>query len=294
MKRGIVAWSTAVALLCTPSVQAAGPAGAAVDPLAAAKSEHAHGQALFDTADYAGAITAWTKALEALPPKEPKSATYRPLILYNVAAAREKLFELRGDVTELRQAKILLERFDASIDEIYGHDPVTAEAERSRVREKIAALDARIAATLTPDEPAVVEPVAEPQGEPTLEPIPTKPVPRSDRGPAPPSRGLMIGGGVMVGLGAGALAGLVATLVIGKQANDISGLEDNDMQGREDQFARGGRANAAAIAMGIVAPLLLGAGVALLVVGSKRRSARVSAAPSLGRHGVAWVLIGRF
>lgn len=258
-----------------------------MDPLATAKKEHAHGQTLFDTTDYDGAIEAWTRAIDALPPKEPKSATYRPLILYNIAAARERLFDLSQDKDELRRAKILLERFDASIDEVYGHDPEMAETERTRVREKIAALDVRINAAEKKPDPPVTDPAPK---EPDVAP------PTTDRDlPSKPGNGLMIGGGVMVGLGAAAIGGLIAGLVIGKNANDIRDLADDDLAGREERFARGDRANSASIAMGVVAPLLVGGGVALLVIGAKRnRSARVSAAPSFGPHGVAWVLRGRF
>jgi hypothetical protein len=293
-----VAGILACTLGATPQVHAAAPAPElAVDPLAEAKAAHAEGQALFDTADYAGAVAAWTRAYAALPAKEPKSATYRPLILYNIAAAREKLFELRGDVAELKQAKILLERFDGSIDELYGADPATAEVERTRVREKIAALDARIAEALGPTEPEAPpepEPAPEPVAPPRPDPTPTTEPTTADTTPLTRGRGLVIAGGVVTGLGVAAAGGLVASLVIGQRADDISGLDRADAEGRADQFARGDRANAAAIAMGIVAPVLLAGGIAMLVLGTKRRGARLGVAPALGPSGGSFALAGRF
>lgn len=290
----LVAGPTAHARTSTQVGPAATDTPAATDPLAEAKAAHAQGQVYFDTAEYERAIEEWTRAYAALPPKEPKSATYRPLILYNIATAREKLFELRGDVTELKQAKILLERFDASIDEVYGHDPAGAEAERTRVREKIAELDGRIRDAQAPEP----EPVADPKPDPTPPDPgpgdPTTPAGPADRPPSSAGRGLMIGGGVLVGLGVAAIGGLAGAAVISNRANDIDDLDENDLQGREDRFAQGRAANAGAIAMAVVAPLLLGGGIALLVLGAKRRSPRVSAAPAFGPGGVAWVVRGRF
>ena len=299
VRRRIVAISVACALWPSPSLRAAAPSATVdapppveADPLAAAKEKHAEGQAEFDAANYTGAVEAWTAALKALPSKDERSATYRPLILYNIAAAREKLFEIHRDVSQLRQAKILLERFDASIDEVYGHDPAAAEAERTRVREKIAALDARIAEAEGKTEPAT-DPQTTTDPDPTTDPVtPTKTdEPATDRG----ARGMMIGGGVMLGLGVVAIGGLAASAVISERANDISDIPDDDAEARADQFAKGQRANNAAIAMGVLSPLLLAGGVALMVVGAKRKKqSRVAWAPSFDSRSVGLVLRGRF
>jgi hypothetical protein len=289
--RSVLAATTAIAT-SVPRIVAAAPEPAttsapadAADPMEAAKKAHAAGQNAFDTADYETAITHWTAALDALPRDDPKSATYRSLILYNVAAAREKLFELHGDVAQLKAARILMQRFEATIDELYGEDPQTAASERARVREKLAALEAAIAD-------------AEPKPQPTTPPEPRvdpKTTPDADAHPddasATAGRGMLIGGGVLVGLGVGALAGLGATLAISENANDISGLDPDDFDAREQQFARGAQANAAAVAMGVLAPLLLGGGVAMLVIGSKQRRA-AKANLSLGPRGLS--ISGRF
>jgi hypothetical protein len=300
VRRRIVAMSVACALWPDPSLRAAAPSATVealppveADPLAAAKEHHAEGQARFDAANYTGAIDSWTAALKALPSNDDRSAPYRPYVLYNIAAAREKLFAIHGDVSQLRQAKILLERFDASIDEVYADKPETAETERKRVREKIAALDARIAEhegkSTTPTDPV-----------PTTEPEPTNTdvTPTNTDGPQKPDKsavGLTVGGGVMIGIGLAALGGFVASMVISKQSNDISDLDPDDTQGRADQFAKGERANNAAIAMGILSPLFLAGGVAMLVVGAKRaKKNKVSLVPSVGGRFAGFVLQGRF
>lgn len=292
--RSLLAATTAITLLVSLPVAAApdpapttdvpAEADPEPDPTAAAKKAHAAGQNAFDIADYDGAIIHWTAALDALPPDDPKAASIRSYILYNVAAAREKMFDIHGDVAQLKAARILLQRFDESIDGLYGDDPETAASERARVREKLASLEARIAE-------------AEGKSDPVTPPDPRPVEPRGDKQPdeAPPTtnagRGMLIGGGVLLGLGVGAIAGLGATLSIGEKANDISGLDDDDFEGREAQYQRGAQANAAAVAMGVLAPLLIGGGIAMVLIGVKQRRT-AKAALSFGPRGFA--ITGRF
>ena len=136
-----------------PAAEPAVPA----DALAEAKAWHLEADAKYNTADYDGAITAWEKAFAALP-RTQDANTYRSLIYYNIAAAREKLFALRGDVEHLKQAKILLQQFEASIDETYSGAPEQGELcsrfGRERFREespsKLLVRLARVAAPRRP------------------------------------------------------------------------------------------------------------------------------------------------
>jgi hypothetical protein len=289
VRRRLVAISVACTLWPAPALLAAepAPAPAAEDPLTRAKALHAEGQADFDVGNYDAAIDSWTKAYKVLPSDD---GAYRPFILYNIAAAREKLYELHRDVTHLRQAKILLERFDQSIDDLYGDDPPKAESERSRVRDKIAELDARMAQH---ESATKTEPVPKPEPVPTTTTVtPT----RTDE-PKPDKRavGLTVGGGVLIGVGLAAAGGGIAAAVISKQANDISDIPDDDTEARADQFAKGERANKAAIAMAIVSPLFLAGGIAMLVIGAKRaKQKNVSFTPTFGGRFAGAVLRGRF
>ena len=96
---------------------------------------------------------------------------------------------------------------------------------------------------------------------------------------------------MLSGLGVAAGAGMVAALVVGRRANDLDGLDDRDFAGRETQFDRGRRANAAAFATGSLGAVLLAAGVAMIVIGAKRRDTRTAVTPVVGR-GLAGVGVG--
>jgi hypothetical protein len=288
-RRGPIASALAFALALAPGPVRAEEPG--TDPLAEAKAAHARAQAEYETAAYDRAIESWTAAYAALP-DSPESATYRPLILYNIARAREKLFSLRGDVTHLKQARALLEKFEAAIPEVYADDPAEGEAEREKVRAKIAELDAKIAEAegdrATEPTAAATEPVAAPPSTPEVEPQS-----RRDRAD-PRARPLIAVGAVLVALGVAGFGGMGGALAVGEQANDIDDLAPDDLAGRESRFDRGRRANAAAIAMGVVSPLLLGAGVALLVVGAKRKGRAAAIAPVVSPRLVGASISGRF
>lgn len=279
------------ALLAGPRSAAAQPAPAeppavaedAEDDLAAAKAAHEEADAKYNTADYQGAIDAWQRAYAALP-RTPESNTYRTLINYNIAAAYEKLFDLDGKVFHLRQAKVLLEKFEQSIAEIYADAPADGEAERVQVQEKLGRIEVRIAEA----EGSTDDTATKPKPEPVT--APDQPRPREKK----PGRGLIIGGGVLVGLGVGALAGMVPALVIGKRKNDIGDLEDDEYVERGERFDDGRAANRGAIAAGVLAGVFVGAGIALIVVGAKRRSAKTAIAPSIGPRSAGLSIRGRF
>ncbi len=286
----LVAALIACSLVAAPRVVTAQPASApAEEPpveeppeLVAAKKAYFEGRAMYDTADYQGAIKAWTRAVELLP-DTPENREYLLSILFNIASAHEKLFDLDGDVIHLKQAKVLLERFEASISEIY--DEESQQAERAQVKERLAKLDERIAEATAPPPPE-----NEPKTEPTQKPGPDQPPKRESK----PGRGLVIGGGVAIGLGVGAFAGMGAALGVANNANDISDLDDSDVEARGEQFDRGRAADKGAVAAAVIGGLLMGAGIALLVVGLKRRNARTAIAPAMGPRTVGLSIVGRF
>lgn len=280
-----VAASIACSLVASPHVVAAQPAASPVEEppeLVEVKKVYFEGRAMYDTADYQGAIKAWTRAVELLP-DTPENREYLLSILFNIASAHEKLFELDGDVIHLKQAKVLLERFEASISEIY--DEESQQAERAQVQERLAKLDERIAAAT-----AVPPPETEPKTEPAPKPGPDQP----PKGAPKPGRGLLIGGGVTLGLGVGALAGMGAALGVANGANDISDIPIDDVEARGEQFDKGRAADKGAIAAGVIGGVLIGAGIALVVVGVKRRNARTAVAPAIGPRTVGLSIVGRF
>lgn len=268
---GIASALVATLALVAPPVYAAPE----VDPDAEARRLHQEGQARYDTADYAGAIESWTRAYAALPNRA-KSAAMRPVILYNIASAREKAYDVYGDVAQLRQARELLVKFEESIDEIFT-DSEQAEHERARVRERIAHVDARIEQHERGASPPGDD--AEPVSDSLPPPVVTAPPPQMHPVADEPAKGgpdaRVITGGVLLGLGAAAAGVGFAGLGIGVKANDLDGLADDDLDGRERQFDRGRAGNAMAIAGVVAAPVLLGVGIALVVLAKTRpRAAR--------------------
>ena len=253
-------------------------AARAADPLAEAQDRYERGAAKFETADYEGAIALWTDAYSMVP-ATPENTEIKVLLLYNLATAREKAFEVDGKVSHLRQALILLDGFASSVTALYGEGE-EGKAEAARVAERRAAILARI-------EAAEGRP-GEGPGEGPAGPDPAEVEAR--RG-----RTLTIAGAALLGAGGLALGLMGAGLGMGAAANDVSGLDPDDVSGRRDQFERGRLGNTLAIAGGAAAGPLVIVGAALLGVGMKKsRRAQAAAAPALGRGFVGVSVRGRF
>lgn len=262
------------------AADAPGAAEPAVDETTLAQAEQLYdrGKAEFETADYAAAVDLWTEAYR-LVPDLPESSRIKALLIYNIATARERAFEVDEDPQQLRQAKILLESYEESIPDLYGEGEA-AEAERAKVRERMASIDAALHAATGDDEPTP---------PPVVEPPPTT----ADAGPAHPGRPLVIAGAVLVGVGVAGLAVMGAGLGIGAGANDISGLDDDDITGRRDQFARGRTGNGMALGGGIAGGVLAVTGAVLLGIGvAKNKKAAPTAWLGPGSAGVG--VRGRF
>lgn len=281
----------AMAAMATP----AAPAPTEAEPSARspavdeARRLYTQGRAKFETADYKAAIEQWTEAYALVLDAEDDTKT-RVLLLYNIATAREKAFEVSQDPTELRQAKILLNNFERSIPALYGEGP-EADAERRKVQERLAEIDARLADY--EQGRAGAEPVPEPA---PAEPPPDEPAPAPEPG-APAGRGLVIGGAVAAGLGVAGFGLMAAGLSMGARANDLSGLDPDDVDGRRSQFDRGRTGNALGLAGGITGGVLVVTGAVLLGLGLRRRggtSRAVAVVPSASPQGSMLQLRGRF
>lgn len=122
------------------------------------RSLYNHGATLFETADYDGAIEAFTQALKI-------ANTYgadpqvRGALLYNIGKSRMKAYEVSRDASELRQALAIYTRFvdDAKAGAGYTEkDVADAEVEIASIRAKLAEIDAATRATPSP-QPAKTE-----------------------------------------------------------------------------------------------------------------------------------------
>jgi hypothetical protein len=275
----------ALALLGVPVPAAAQPVAARVgDGLyERARELYQQGRGKFDTADYVAAVELWTEAYTALPTSA-DYVTIKVLLLYDIATAQERAYEVDHEPSHLRQARILLESFEASIGEIYA-SAVDAEAERTRVRERLARLDAKLeshGAAAAPGNPP--PPAAEPAQHRS-----------ADRGPtAARGRGQRVAGAVLLGAGGAGLGLMAAGLAMGRAANDVSGLDPDDLDARREQFDRGRTGNALAWAGGVAGGAALVVGTVLLGTGMHARARRLAWAPVGGRDMAGFTLRGRF
>jgi hypothetical protein len=246
------------------------PAAADEDALSAAKGLYQRGVAKFETADYEGAIALWADAY-GMVPTTPENLEVKVLLLYNLATAQERAYEVSGDLTHLRQALALLDGFAAVVPALYG------ESEEGAAELKnVAARRAVIVATLAAAE--------------------AKDAPPADDSALRRAKKLTIAGAATLGVGGAALGLMTAGLVIGARANDVSGLDPNDVEGRRERFERGRMGDKLALIGGIAAALPVALGATLLALGLKKtRQASASAvAPWIGPGWAGISASGRF
>lgn len=108
--------------------------------LAEAKSLYDEGKARFDTFDYEGAVDMWTKAYAKLPED---ASGMRNAMVYNIATAQEKAYDLDKDLQHLRQAVLLLETYVTNYKAMFAKTPETT-AEVEKAENRIATLEERI------------------------------------------------------------------------------------------------------------------------------------------------------
>lgn len=99
-----------------------------------------HGRAKYDTFDYEGAIDVWQQAMAKVPQSQ---AGVRNAMVYNIALAQEKAFDVDKDVAHLRQAVLLLEQWVGSYKAMFKKTPET-DAEVGKAQQRIEGLNARI------------------------------------------------------------------------------------------------------------------------------------------------------
>ncbi|MBX7082323.1 MAG: hypothetical protein K1X88_24155 [Nannocystaceae bacterium] len=247
---GVLALSLAISL--SPRPAQAGPAEDDAS-FEQARTLHRRAQAKYETFDYLGAIQLWTEAYDQIA-GHPRAATVRAAIVYNLASARQKQFEIDHDRNHLELARRLLESYRDALPE--PGDDEALQAEHTRVQAKLDELSALLE-----------------QDTPTTTAAPDTTTPADAGGSsAHAGRGVIIGGAVSTGLGVALLGGMGAGLAIGGAAQ-----RDGDDPGRAaaelDALTRKGEAaNRLAIATGVLGGLAVAAGVTLLALGFKARA----------------------
>ncbi|HLT35789.1 MAG TPA: hypothetical protein VK034_05875, partial [Enhygromyxa sp.] len=190
-----------------------------------------------------------------------------------------------NDRAHIDDAKALLDEYEASLEGSSVALSSEIASEKGKIEDILAELAAKEA-----------EADKEPEPEPDPEPVPdVEPLPVGDD---KPGRGLVIGGAVMLGVGAGGIGLMLGGVIGGLRAQTNFDTTEPGTTEHEDARKRGKTMNALAITGGVVAPIFIGAGVALLIIGlRKNKEARGSAmmvVPEAGPNYAGVGLSGRF
>ncbi len=284
-RRRLPALLAALALLRPPTLLAAPPPATppGSEPLAAFEAGFTAGQARFDAGDYLDAARVWIAAADNL--EETTIHRHLRLAVYEyVADAYRRALDDDAELATTRAALATLDAYCERFTRAYGTETPLSEritAVRDDLRRRVAAREAA-------DARARASAASRPA-----------PAPRS-RAATRPWKGLVIGGGVLLGLGLGAVALAGVGAARGQRLERAFDDPDNmcdlhDPQGDcADLYSDGKTSNALAIAGAVLTPLLLGGGAALLAIGLKRRAARHALAPALAPGFVGLQLRARF
>lgn len=286
LRRGLIAVALASSL--QPGVPLAAPAAKqkqkeAGPDLAAVDRAFRFGQDEFDAGRYLDAARVWNGAANLLPETE-EHRENRQTIHEHIAEAYEKAIAAEMNEDVMRQGLTLLDAyadaFTAAYPSVSPSEPVTRTRLGFRTRLKELARQRQQLAG--PSEPPA--------------PVAAVPPPPHTRSPTKPWIGLAIGGGVAVGGGVAMLGLFAAGFVRAKAAE----AEFDDPANAcvlaapaancRDISSQGKTANAVAVAGLVAAPLLLGTGIALLVIASRRKSRATALAPLLSPNmaGILW------
>ena len=239
------------------------------------------GRASFETANFLDAVTLWEEAYSLID-DVPQNAAIKAALIYNIAAAQEKAYDIDTDLAHLRRAKVLLGKYRHSVPALYGEGSEGA-AELDKVDARIDELRARIVEA----EAASPEPSPPPRERMAPEPDPSP-------AQAKPSKPFIIAGAVTASLGVAGLGLMAGGLAMGSGANEVPPTQS--IEDRRAQFDRGRTGNTLASVGGAVGGVLLVGGAVLLGIGLARRSAgtSVALAPYGGPDGAGASLAGRF
>jgi len=235
------------------------------------------GVARYTAADYKAAVDLWLDAYTMIPSTF-ENRLVKAEIIYNVARAEQKAFQIDQDITHLRQARAILVGYSDEISDLYPSDQ--AALERERINEQIDELEVQIArweAAQARRENELAErmrPGFDEQADA-----------REERRNKP-----MIGAGAgLTAVGIGGVGLFVAGLIMARNAQaSVGALQlQADIPAREAALDRGDAGNALLVLGTLSGAVFLAVGVPLLGVGlaaEKQRKQRRRAA-GLGHAG---------
>ncbi len=238
------------------------------DDLTRAQELYKKGTRSYELADYAAALELWKEAYQILPDVE-GSGAIRHALVYNMADAESKQFEIDKDVSRLRKARMLLQEYIESHEEIYGNTE-EAKKDKANAETRLAELEQKIAAAEAGTTPGVVAPA------PT--PVPVNPNANTSPGlerrkaiNADPElkalerryTGFIAGGATMMSVGV--LVGLVGLGIVAANGVD-EGLNQGTGGATGDNVQNG-----TGLAVTLVGLALIGGGIPLVAIGDQRR-----------------------
>lgn len=263
----VLALGVAVALLSGSVPAFAAPEE--IDTEARAMKAYRDGQEAYDAGDYADALELFLEAQSLYP---------SPDFHYNIGKCHEAL-------ENYEQAVVSYKAYLRSYNSAYGEDP----ADKANIQNKIDRLEKQVEA-----DKAAAEAAANREPEVIIKEVPGE-------GKRKPGLGLIITGGVFAGVGVGvAVAGAA---VFGPRAARFSNELDDVYSGNPNRVTfeqaqeidrKGRAAELNQILMISIGSAVAVTGVALLVVGVKKKKNAPTVAPAVGPEGAGLLIQGRF
>ncbi|GEM_PF-1203969 len=233
-----------------------------------AQELHERAQTRYEMFDFVQAIDLWMEAYRLLKADE-STREIRNAIVWNIATARIKAYEVDKDVRHLHQGLLLLRKYLQEYVALYGTEPEAA-AEKAKIETKLQELSSLINAA-QPDEPVPSAPFPE-KTPPTVASTPaTTPPPVTDR-QSPQRKGklgpLTIAGisSIVVGLG---FAGLMTAGLV--RATQVHQDFEDKPDERGELEVKGNQANTMGVAGMIGAGVFIATGVTLIIVDRVKR-----------------------
>jgi hypothetical protein len=272
--------------LAVPSAAFAGPAEPepSSDPEAMnrARDLHERAQTRYEMFDYLGAIDLWLEAYRILK-ADVTTREIRNAIVWNIATARIKAYEVDKDVRHLHQGLLLLRKYLKEFSDMYGTAPEAAE-EQEKITKKVAELDELIRTSA--DEPTPGAPFPPGKGQPASGDGSTDKGPTDRAGKAKKIGPVGYAGIASLAVGAGLLGVMAYGLASAKTWQD---RYDQFPEDRDRIAPEGKKANTAAIVGAVGTSVFLAGGIAMVVVDQvvlrKRREAKTALVPVFERAG---------
>ena len=244
------------------------------------------GQDEFNREKYLDAARIWTGAAGLLPETEEHKENRRAIYEY-ITEAFEKAVE--GGINEdvVREGLAILDAYAEAFTAAYPAESLPEHVAKTRLKFRTRLEESEAERQRREKAQEELRPAPKPRPPPPI--VPPPPVPK-------PWRGLAIGGGAAIAGGGAMLGMLFVGLARARSAESqfddpTNACDVNNPVGHCADIDQKGKAGNRMVVAGIVtAPLLVGAGVALLVVATRRKSGRSAFVPALHPHmaGLVW------